>query len=611
MTTPSSTDDEHEASSTLSPTVCHLCRQRKTKCDRTLPSCGFCVKAKVKCEYVARPKKRGLRAGYVSELEGRIEFLERELGGLKRGRVVEGGLGMADGGGGEGQGGASSTGVGAFTPSSGSIQGNQNHGAGAMATSTPASVTHPSLTPSSWASSPAKRRRLDPESDAAIRDLMTLPHTYLYTLADLWFKENQPWTPILSETHIQSALENLPSPLDHIEDIELRALVSLEISYSTQAIVLGYRGRRRLSDYLRSQVLTEAMSNVRMSSLRALIIIAFLDYGNDNIPSTMSLLSVCRRTCEHLGLFRKLLSQIEAESPAQIGPPSAGSASGEVNMVAVAWGTLALDAVSTLGVPWRDVSAALVDHLSSVAYMSTPDLRDSYRTHVHLAAIGLQPVHTFIHDLEKQPFVQVDEEILAKCDEMYNNLMTYVQSQPSASYTLLADGVVDFDPNLYHTIILAAGTIIIFYQKLVDFETGTPQVAISRCLQACEDVVLNIRNISDADAELNTPLLANFFFVAARFKLVMYRLLGTPREASFDTIMHGINMCARRWPVARRLEIVLRAAIVAVDSGVSSSLPSEFWNLRLSQLDISERLKEWVTEYKPSLFIGFLNGPYI
>lgn len=55
-----------------SATVCFLCRQRKTKCDRTLPNCGFCIKAKVDCQYVPKPRKRGLRAGYVSQLENRI-----------------------------------------------------------------------------------------------------------------------------------------------------------------------------------------------------------------------------------------------------------------------------------------------------------------------------------------------------------------------------------------------------------------------------------------------------------------------------------------------------------------------------------------------------------
>ena len=81
---------------------------------------------------------------------------------------------------------------------------------------------------------------------------------------------------------------------------------------------------------------------------------------------------------------------------------------------------------------------------------------------------------------------------------------------------------------------------------------------------------MTIRSISDADAELNTPLLAHFFFVAARFKLVMCRVSKHAREAGFDTLMHGINMSGRRWSVARRLDIVLRAAIVEVDFWQSS-----------------------------------------
>jgi Fungal Zn(2)-Cys(6) binuclear cluster domain len=571
---------EDSSTERQSPTVCFLCRQRKTKCDRTLPRCGFCIKAKVDCKYVATPKKRGLRAGYVSGLEIRIQYLENEVQAIR----------------------SKQTHVNVPTPSLEHVYAQWNN--------TPAAPTTPSLTPSSWAGSAAKQCRLNPESDAAIRDLMSLPHTYLYSLADLWFKETQPWSPILSQQNIHDALQALPVPVDHIEDIELRALLSLEIAYSTQAICLGYHGRRRLSQYLRSQVLTEAFSKASMSSLRALIIIAFLDYGDDNIPSTFSLLSVCRRTCEHLGLFQRLLNQIEMASPAQVGPPSTGSSSEERNTIAVAWGILALDAVSTLGVPWRDVSAALVDHLSSVAYVSSPDLKDSFRTHVHLAAIGLQPVHTFIHEHARQQPVEVSDEVLGKCDEMYNNLMSYAQAQPPTTYTMLADGVVDFDPNTFHTLVLAHGAVIIFHQALINVEDGSPQVAIARCLQACEDLVLSIRNISDADAELNTPLLANFYFVAARFKLVMYRALSTRREPAFDTLMHGINMCGRRWPVARRLDIVLRAAIMEVDTGQPSSLPADFWDLKQSQLDISERMKDWVAEHKPSLYVGCLNGPY-
>ncbi|ETN43660.1 uncharacterized protein HMPREF1541_02819 [Cyphellophora europaea CBS 101466] len=567
-----------------SATVCFLCRQRKTKCDRTLPSCGFCLKAKVDCQYVPKPNKRGLRAGYVSQLENRLEHLESEIESLKREETSR--------------------------PSSQALQSPLSTVHAAPAGDTPASFSPPQR-PAVWtAPTPAKRQRLNPETDAAVRDLMTLPNAYLYTLAETWFKENQPWCPILSHEHIMDAAASLPTPVEYIEDIELRAVLALELSYSTQAICLGYHGRRRLSQYLRSQVLTEALSDASLGSVRALVIVGLMDYGADNIASTFSLLSVCRRTCEHLGLFKKLLSQIQGESPSQVGPPPVNtSGGGHAHMISVAWATLGLDAVSTLGVSWRDASAALVDHLSSIAYVSTPYLRDSYRAHVHLAAIGLQPVHQFLYERSQMQVQTVDENTLIKCDEMYQNLMSYVHGQPRTRYTILENGLVDFDPNLVHTETLVYATTVMIYQGLVDFHATTPDVPLQRCVKVCnENMVTLVRSISDADAELNTPLLAHFFFVAARFKLVMCMQLSEPTDIAFDTIMHTINMCARRWGFARRLDIVLRGAVVELNGG--PPVPPDFWDLKRSHLDISEELKQWSSLHKGLHLDGSTSGPY-
>lgn len=444
---------------------------------------------------------------------------------------------------------------------------------------------------------------------------MTLPHSYMYTLADLWFKETQPWYPILSRQHIQTVLEALPMPLTHIDDVVLKAVIALQLAYSSQAICLGYYGRQRLSQYLRSQVVNEAFSRASLNSLQALLIIAILDYGSDNLPSTFSLMSVCRRMCENIGLFRKLLNQMELQSPAQVGPPAIGSNTGDELAIPLTWVSLAMDAVSTLGISWRDVSAALVDHLSSVAYVSTPDLKDSFRSHTHLAAIGLQPLHNFVFDHERGRYDQSPAEAHATCDEIYHNLMNYVRAQPTTSYTLLADGLIDFDPNLVLTSILSHASVIILYQRLVESDgsdgSAFSEIPLQRCLQACEDIALALRSISDVDAELNTPVLSSLLFVAARFKLLVYRRREQRREPIFDTLMHGINMCGRRWAVARRLDIVLRAAIVEVDTKTASSMPANFWNIKKSHLDISEELKEWVEERKQSLYIGALNGPYV
>lgn len=59
----------------LSVKSCQLCKTRKVKCDRTLPSCGWCTRNNAACEYKER-KKPGLRAGYGRELEKRLDRLE-------------------------------------------------------------------------------------------------------------------------------------------------------------------------------------------------------------------------------------------------------------------------------------------------------------------------------------------------------------------------------------------------------------------------------------------------------------------------------------------------------------------------------------------------------
>jgi hypothetical protein len=50
---------------------CETCKQRKVKCDRGQPACGWCLKNHSQCTYLPR-KKPGLRAGYGRELEARL-----------------------------------------------------------------------------------------------------------------------------------------------------------------------------------------------------------------------------------------------------------------------------------------------------------------------------------------------------------------------------------------------------------------------------------------------------------------------------------------------------------------------------------------------------------
>jgi hypothetical protein len=300
-------------------------------------------------------------------------------------------------------------------------------------------------------------------------------------------------------------------------------------------------------------------------------------------------------------------------SPSQIGLPSREAFEGEELAIPLTWVCSALDSASTVGATWRDASAALMEHISTIVYSSAPDLRDSLVTHVHLAAIGLQPVHTYLYD--QKNLTTTDSTTMDTVNEIYQNLLTY-QPTNIGTYTYLPDGSIDFDCMSILTSILINGATITLYGRHLDLSTPdlspAQTLAVERCTLACTNMENTIRNISDADTELNSPLLATHVFVAARYLLVLQKHTARPRGPTFDVIMHALNMCGRRWAVARRLDIVLRAAIVEVDKVhlVTEGVPREFWDMRRSNVEIDGGLKEWVQNYRPCLFVGCLNGPY-
>lgn len=523
-----------------------------------------------------QPKKRGLRAGYVAELESRLASLEKQVETIQS--------------------------LPAVVPVT-TITSLHSH---AQQHSPRTLLSRENILP---AHTPTPHNIVS-DSNAAVADMMSLPLSFFYTLAELWFTEDHKWVPILERGHIQKSLAALHDPVDRIPDVVLRAVITLKIAYSSQAICLGYNGRRRLSMYLRSQALVEAMATPSLSSIQALFIVALLDIGSDDIPSAFNIMSMCRRTGEHIGIFRQLLARIQSQSPAQVGPPDREFVMDNIS-ITVTWAVIAVDAVSSLGVSWRDTSADLADHLLNVAYLSAPDFRESFNTHIHLCAIGLRPVHEYFFAYGKGEYQVLEDQAQATAEDMYQNLMSYINGMPTPAYTVLENGVVDYDINYIFSRMLSNGAVIMIYQRYVLDRVGQAQLAKERCMDSYHQIVDVIRNISDADAEITSPMFVNLIAVAARFKLVIDRALSQTRDALFDVLMHGINMCGRRWPLARRIDIVLRAAVVEVDTGVPCGLPEGFWDLKQSGLDISESVKRWVSDYKPSLYVGSLNGPYV
>ncbi|KAF1988602.1 hypothetical protein K402DRAFT_27383 [Aulographum hederae CBS 113979] len=323
---------------------CELCKQRKVKCDRGHPSCGWCVRNAQVCEYTER-KKPGLRAGYGRELEARLDNLEAVLGEQQKtialllnnsnprpsishhsphSAVVsnyealsnpraplshhESPLGLH---GGSPTSSAHTVPRQAYdyqmadprqTPDY--IQSTPTNGG---PTATPAvhdtrhlyDLPNPSLPPSSLNITSAPR----PSQSHSMSDPDLPPYDLLYALTDLYFTHINPWCPILHRrTTLSTLFPTSPSvPLPTDDTILLHAITATTLRHSTDA---------RLTPSLRThhtttstqKVLLHALSTTSVRTLQALTILTLSLLGTAHGPPGWNALALLSRAVVQLGL---------------------------------------------------------------------------------------------------------------------------------------------------------------------------------------------------------------------------------------------------------------------------------------------------------------------
>ncbi|KAI8952612.1 fungal-specific transcription factor domain-containing protein [Xylaria longipes] len=335
---------------------CETCKQRKVKCDRGQPSCGWCRRNSVSCEYRER-KKPGLRAGYGRELEQRLDRLEEILrthSEILNNTFI----------------GSSPTHQGTLPPpsvrnSNASLP--SDHGtprepaplfrpAEAMRTpqaetalfiqkpisfpstaqtaefglpppnsslhpvnngfpaqmqpagvSPPGHLTtmQPSTATQDYYGQPHQQSMQSPglgiaQGQTQIPDQELPPYDLLYALADLYFKHINTWCPIL---HRKTTLDSLfgPSTLDEADRVLLHAIVATTLRFSTDARLTDER-RRHYHDVSKQKVLLYGLDNSSVKSLQALVILALDLCGSSNGPPGWNIMALITRSVVQLGL---------------------------------------------------------------------------------------------------------------------------------------------------------------------------------------------------------------------------------------------------------------------------------------------------------------------
>ncbi|KAI1160743.1 fungal-specific transcription factor domain-containing protein [Nemania serpens] len=335
---------------------CETCKQRKVKCDRGQPSCGWCRRNSVSCEYRER-KKPGLRAGYGRELEQRLDRLEdilrshseilnstfigtspthhplppssirnsnpslpsdhgtpREPAPLfrpaepMRTPQAETALFLqkpisfpsaAQG---------ADFGLPQPTSSMHSVSDvfpTQMQPAG-ISPSSHLSTMQPSAATQDYYGQPHQQSLQSPglgiaQSQPQISSDQDLPpYDLLYALADLYFKHINTWCPIL---HRKTTLDTLfgPSTLEEADRILLHAIVATTLRFSTDARLSDER-RRHYHDVSKQRVLLYGLDNSSVKSLQALVILALDLCGSSNGPPGWNIMALITRSVVQLGL---------------------------------------------------------------------------------------------------------------------------------------------------------------------------------------------------------------------------------------------------------------------------------------------------------------------
>ncbi|KAJ5356528.1 hypothetical protein N7517_011137 [Penicillium concentricum] len=318
---------------------CELCKQRKVKCDRIQPSCGWCTRNGQQCEYRER-KKPGLRAGYGKELEQRLDRLEDII--QSQARLIEMHILQSQSSMGHElphtgplsysspsepsavHGPSPSTAlyfndpgsavtlpsrradVSTNSPSDGSVKNtSHNHLQHDMSMTPVGQLLHAQTTHHDYAGNESSLKvpvniYSNQEQSLTDPDLDLPPYDLLYALVDLYFEHINSWCPIL---HRRTTLDTFfgPSPLDEADRMVLYAIVATTLRFSSDNR-LNDQNRKRYHDSSKQKVVLYGLENSSVKALQALVILALDLVGSSNGPPGWKLLALITRSVVQLGL---------------------------------------------------------------------------------------------------------------------------------------------------------------------------------------------------------------------------------------------------------------------------------------------------------------------
>ncbi|KAH8893635.1 hypothetical protein GQ53DRAFT_780440 [Thozetella sp. PMI_491] len=298
-------------------TQCDGCRKRKLRCSKEWPTCSHCRRLDSECRYDYQRKKPGLKSGIVDALSRRIEALETAVFHDEVTRCTPPPAPTA----GSHVSHTPSSDLNALGIVSELAQVLQSLSSNLASLNNPSSpgvasssIRYNSIQPNGIGSSPnipRKRARLERNVhyDLPVEHsrFLTAPHMVLSSpdmveeLLDSYFEHIHPWIPILHEAQFRKNIldehgRNRNSIILHAIIVAALRLVEGESAFvPVEQIVDVVRGSR-------DTVVLNAMDDLTLQNLQALIIITFTDISQGETSKAWSTIGSLTRTVQYLHL---------------------------------------------------------------------------------------------------------------------------------------------------------------------------------------------------------------------------------------------------------------------------------------------------------------------
>lgn len=454
----------------------------------------------------------------------------------------------------------------------------------------------------------------------ATLDPLALP--VIQELCATWFRRYHRFFPILHRATVMQTVHSPDAAERSTYLLVAKAIVAVSLQHSDILRECTMAQREQWQSQISSSILIECVDNQSVQSVQALLILSILHYGDGRFLRSWNLLAMARRISTHLGVTATR-DVNTASSPTALRRLAdyTNTTVAQEETVRAYWMSQTLESISTIGAPYEvAVSTTPGDPLlpCSDSFWDVPtDLIDERRMRpysycsafslcVILAASELSAVHQFLRrpvDLEsfeerdawQAEAQRIDERLTSWRDEFVAAVFRLINAEYADRERPEMDAYVVLTNCVLNT------AVITLLERRAACPDGTDQrveswgYANMRCMYASENTAFKVRQMDEDELLVCHPHLIFSIFVAARFYIVHSKALDANVPSNLHCLAFALHTCGKRWPLARYCEKILRIAVGEYRTPLTvTSLPKEFYDLRLSTFEVMDTLIDWI-----------------